>query len=126
MAQVAIVKSSDLSRENRWDAGFHIALSQLKTRVDELRDTYSADEAIAILDRVSFADKAPLRVLARTGSANAWSQSMLTSVVKEYPHLSLALVEVNLQSAIARVTEVIERNESYLDALLSIQSNAAE
>ncbi len=126
MAQVAVVKASDLSRENRWDAGFHIALAKVRDRVEELKAKYTAEECREKLHALSFADKSPLRVLSRTGSINTWSDRALTSVVKEYPHLSMAIMEQNLSTAIKRVNEVISRNEKYRDALLDLQSGAGE
>src|SRR3546814_13513008 len=61
--KVAIVKSSDLG--NRWDAGFHIALDEVRDRVAVLKTMLTVQEARKRLAKFSLTDKKPLLVLAR-------------------------------------------------------------
>lgn len=123
--KVAVVSLSDLARENRWDAGFHIALDEVRNRVDALRATVSGDEAISRLTKFSLADKKPLLVLARGNNRHLNSQTIAT-IVNEYPHLSLAIMEQNLQPVIDKLRAQIEENEASLDDLLALQAASKE
>lgn len=51
----AVVKMSDLTRENRWDAGFHLALVKFKDRIAALQSSISAEEAMKRLSKVPLA-----------------------------------------------------------------------
>jgi hypothetical protein len=123
--KVAVISFSDLAKENRWDAGFHIALDEVRGRVDALKATVSADEAISRLAKFSLADKKPLLVLARGSNRHLNSQT-ITTIVNEYPHLSLAIMEQNLQPVIDKLRAQIEKNEASLDDLLALQAASKE
>jgi hypothetical protein len=122
--KVAIVKSSDLAREGRWDAGFHIALHEVRDRVDALKAILTAEEAIEKLEGVALADKAPLLVLARGNKA--LNSENMQRIVREYPHLSLALMEQNLEPAIARIRERLATDAQQLEHLLDLQAGRPE
>lgn len=123
--KIAIVKMSDLAREGRWDAGFHIALDEVKDRVESLKSSMSASEAISRLAKLSLTDKKPLLVLAR-GNTRHLNSATITTIVNEYPHLSLAIMESNLGPAIERMRAKIASDEAALDALLALQDSAKE
>ena len=122
--KVAIIKFSDLVREDRWDAPFHIALNEVRSRVEELKNTLTADEAIDKLNGIALADKAPLLVLARGNKA--LNSDNMQRIVQEYPHLSLALMEENLEPAIARIRERLATDAKQLQHLLDLQSAKSE
>jgi hypothetical protein len=61
-----IVKMSELG--DRWDAAFHIALSEVRDRVEQLRRNMSAEEAIQRLENLALRDKEPVLVLSRCGN----------------------------------------------------------
>src|SRR3546814_18023755 len=86
--KVAIVKSSDLG--NRWDAGFHIALDEVRDRVAVLKTMLTVQEARKRLAKFSLTDKKPLLVLAR-GTNRHLNSVTISKIVEEYPHLSLAI-----------------------------------
>src|SRR3546814_2210665 len=88
--KVAIVKSSDLG--NRWDAGFHIALDEVRDRVAVLKTMLTVQEARKRLAKFSLTDKKPLLVLAR-GTNRHLNSVTISKIVEEYPHLSLAIME---------------------------------
>lgn len=115
-APVAIVKLSDLTREGRMDAGFHIALSRLRGRIEELRAIYSAAEATRIVKSIPLGDKAAMKVLVR-GDRQILNSANADALAVEYPHMSLALIEhgsihnsdpqSGIKEAVARVSESI-------------------
>lgn len=118
--KIAVIKRSDLVREGRWDAGFHIAFQEVKERVAALRGALAPEEAIARLAILSLSDKQPLLVLAR-GTNRHLNSATIAKIVDEYPHLALAIIEKNLQPAIDRMRAKIETDQSCLDALLALQ-----
>ena len=117
----AIIKSSVLARENRWDAGFHLALDEVKDRVEELRRLVSSEEAISKLSTIPLSAKAPLLVLMRGGN-RLLSDVGVRRVAREYPHLSLAIMEKNLQPAIEKIRARIAADSQKLQHLLAIQT----
>ncbi len=128
-APVAIVKLSDLTREGRMDAGFHIALSRLRGRIEELRAIYSAAEATRIVKSIPLCDKAAMKVLVR-GDRQILNSANADALAVEYPHMSLALIEhgsihnsdpqSGIKEAVARVSESIAQQQQLLETLLSI------
>jgi hypothetical protein len=123
--KVAIVKASELVTQGRWDAGFHIALDEVRDRVAVLKTMLTHREAVSRLAKFSLTDKKPLLVLAR-GSNRHLNSATITKIVDEYPHLSLAIMERNLQPAIDRMRAKIEEDEAHLDALLALQNSDLE
>lgn len=121
--KVAIIKSSELIREGRWDADFHIALDEVKERVAALKLNLSPEEARIRLSSIALSDKKPLLVLAR-GTNRHLNTATVDKIVDEYPHLSLAIMELNVQPAIEKMRVKIDEDQSYLDALLALQSTA--
>src|SRR3546814_19753421 len=93
--KVAIVKSSDLG--NRWDAGFHIALDEVRDRVAVLKTMLTVQEARKRLAIFSLTDKKPLLVLAR-GTNRHLNSVTISKIVEEYPHLSIAIMEQKRRS----------------------------
>lgn len=123
--KTAIIKASELVAEGRWDAGFHIALSEVRDRVTTLKTMLTAQEALKRLAKFSLTDKKPLLVLAR-GTNRHLNSATITKIVEEYPHLSLAIMEQNLQPAIDRMRAKLEEDQAALDALLALQNSKPE
>lgn len=116
MPKIAVVKSSELG--NRWDAGFHVALQEVQTRVEDLRRTLSEDEVRRRLSLFSPAEKAPLHVLSR--GEGRLDRPAIGRIERDYPYLSLAIMERNLAPAMAKLRERIGRDQARLEALLEI------
>lgn len=115
--KIAIVKSSDLGKYNRMDAEFFIALEQVKARYLQLQQSMTAEEATAILHKMRPKDLAPCLVLAR---GTFVGKTKLEAVIREYPHLALALVEPTLETVVASINDEIQRNKEYLELLTRI------
>lgn len=117
MPKMAVVSLAQLG--DRWDADFHIALDQLRARVEQLRDQLPESEARRRLAGVALPDKAPLLVLAR-GSMAGLSQASVERIERSYPHFAIALLERDMARAVARIQEQIQRDQSYLNALMQL------
>lgn len=114
MAAHTIVKWSQLG--NRMDSQFHNALSSLRDRVDALKEGMTVEQAMELLARIPAIDKRCLQVLRR-------GESGLQRSEREYPHLSVALVEANAAEGIQRITARIAEDAGALDALLSLDAS---
>ncbi len=119
--KIAIVKASDLG--DRMDAGFHVALAEVRDRVRELEALYPGPEGHREIRRrlgeLAFTDKGALAVLAR-GNLARFNEKAATRVIRDYPYLSFALVEKALDAAVQRIRERIAGDEKYLRALLDL------
>lgn len=116
---VVVVRSSALG--GRWDAGFHVALSQLGARVDELRLAVPAEEAVRRLSLVSLQDKSAMSVLLRgTRGTRRLDAASAKVLAEEYPHLALALVERGSADAVERIRGEIEKSRQALETLLAL------
>lgn len=120
----AIVKSSVLSQENRWDAGFHITLHELRGRLEQLRASMSAERARELLDKIPLGKKRPLLVLGRGGHRGpVMGRETIDRIEKEYPHLSLAVMEPEFTRILDQAREDVLRYQRIADEL---QKMAAE
>lgn len=109
---------SDVVRENRMDAGFHLALKSVETEVARLREHYTDAQAKHIVDSMGFDDKRRIAVLMRGNIA--FNDAASRKITTEYPHLSLALVASHLDEAIAKVSDRIAADRTRLDELLEL------
>jgi len=125
MAQIAIVRSSDLISHGRWDAGFHIALAELREAIAVLRERYDDEAATEMVDGLPLRDKTGLEVL-RTGShRRGMNAAEAQDIARRYPHLSLALVARDAEASVARVRQEIARNEDALARLTELSESGA-
>lgn len=115
--KTATVKLSELG--DRMDAGFHVEAAHLRDRVAELRDAMTEDEAVERLSAFRHADLKPLECLMR-GRMRAASGADVSRVVRDHPHLSLAIMERNVEPAIARLRERIASDSRALETLLDM------
>lgn len=94
-AQFAIINSSELFKQGRWDAGFHLLNKEYAERAAVLAVTMSKDEVVALLsddDAVPTAVLQHLAPLVRGGYGTP-SRDQILKAVNEYPFLSLAIVK---------------------------------
>ena len=130
--KIAIVKSSELQKHGRWDAGFHIAAQELAGRVDEITRTLAPDassdedaqrlageKARLLLGELRLEQKKPLLILSR-GTNPKPDAATLDRVIGEYPVLSLALLDREMSRAVEEVRAQITEDEAYLERLLEI------
>ena len=117
--KTAIVTASRLTAANRWDAGFHIAEAEHGRRAAELSGTVSAEEARARIARIPAHLLKFLAPLSRKNGRET-TREAIEAIAKEYPHLSLALVESNMESIRQSLTDeaaVLQRRIDDLGAL---------
>lgn len=123
MAQIAIVRRSDLMAHGRWDAGFHIALTELRGAIDVLRERYSDEAATEMVDGLPLPDKTGLEVL-RTGShRRGMNAAEAREIARRYPHLSLALVARDAEASVSRIREEIARRQDALARLTELSDS---
>lgn len=109
---------SDLVREDRMDAGFHIALKSVETEVARLREHYTDTQAKHIVDSMGFDDKRRISVLMRGNSP--FNAAAAAKVTTEYPHLSLALLASQLVDAVERISQRIAADQARLEELIAV------
>lgn len=97
---------SDISREGRMDAGFHLVAQQHAETVAKLRRSMSEDEArdvvLGLPNSVltkKMEGRSVLDGLVR-GSTPRFGLRELKGVIAEYPHLTLAILSQHLDDAI--------------------------
>jgi hypothetical protein len=123
MARFAVVQFSELG--DRWDAGFHITRGEHKARTAELVAAVTAEDCIARIAKLDFEDKKPLAVLMR-GSQTYLTNEKLMHAAKQYPHLSLAILEATLPAMKARAQAEVVKAMAVLDAIdLLVEPSAA-
>lgn len=110
------VSSADLTTTGRWDFGFHALRQAHKARADELSSRFTADEVREMLAPISLEDLAALAPLTR-GSADRINRDKANVLIKEYPHLALAAVLANVESAQQRSNEAIAAAHRYKNVL---------
>lgn len=116
----ATIRLSDIMREGRMDAGFHIALATLKGRIEELRKSHSEDEAVAAIAAMPLHALSGMSVLSRGSMPRGLNRTSADELAREYPHLSLALVVKDSEDAIARIRERIAQDERALQILIDL------
>jgi hypothetical protein len=116
MAQFGVISSRVIQEEQRWDAGFHLILERLRPRVEVLQKAITVADAQARLSSLPLPHKRCLIKLAR-GGTDAVSDERIDRVIKEYPHLSLALIEEQRDQLSAEVKAEIGDLQAGLDAL---------
>lgn len=114
------IRLSDVMREARMDAPFHIALATLKGRIDELRTIYSDDEAVALIGAMPLHALTGMSVLSRGSMPRGLNRGSADELAREYPHLSLAIVEKDSEAAIARIRARIAQDENALALLIDL------
>lgn len=119
----AVVSSSQLTRFNRWDAGFHLLFQEYGDRAEALSVTMEEAEVLDLLADSNSIPKQLLEFLApltRGSQIKTPSREQLFGAVKEYPFLSLAIVmdkapgllearKLELAQQIKKLDSVIQR-----------------
>jgi len=122
--KTVIVKSKDISKFQRLDAGFFITLNKFKDEVAKLKLLHTKDEVIELLNRVEDKDKKCLSLIGTGYSLN------IEKISKDYPFLSLVLVKAELLRKIDLGTSKIEtmrikinKDQEYLEFLSKIENS---
>jgi hypothetical protein len=131
--KVAIVNSSELVKEKRWDAGFYFALDPVRARVQQLMELYPRIQTESgrttnpeILDRLAKfkpTQKAVLLVLSRRHRPKCDADTF-GAIEKEYPYVSLALLEASIDKIIDDIKQSIEQQTNDLRNLTEIEDKA--
>lgn len=109
---------SDVVREQRMDAAFHIALARVANQVDHLRRHYSIEDVECFFEILRPGDLMGLQVL-------DWGQDKHCPkiIAEKYPFISMALVlSGELKDAITRAKRIIISEQTYLDQLVELEA----
>lgn len=89
-----IIMSSELAKNGRWDAGFHLLNAEYAERAAALAVTMRPEEVVALLSDDQAIPTQVLQLLAplTRGNAKPGREQLLKAVV-EYPFLSLAIIK---------------------------------
>lgn len=121
--QCVIRRASDLRREGRWDAEFHVAADEAAPAVEALKIRYSAEAAIEMVDALPLSERKALEVL-RIGVRRPLGNEEAMKITRRYPHLSLALVMRDADDAIVRLRRRIESDSAALERIKAISEIA--
>jgi HAMP domain-containing protein len=130
--KIAIVKASELAKENRWDASFHVANAHHAESVTKLKAKLSVKEALDIVSDKELFDMpvlGVLRPLLRGAQSNPGRREFLAAA-KEYPYLALALLleaapsvlEKKLTEAQARLNRLERYRDNFTQAVLALEA----
>lgn len=109
--KLAIVKSSDLGRANRWDAPFHVLNDEHRARAEELAQTMSLAEVAKLLRGLTPAQRQSIIPLGRGQNPK------IRDIIAEYPYLALAIIEANPAEIAADIDRQIEELEGKIAIL---------
>lgn len=105
--KVGTMRLSDIVREDRMDAGFHLAAQEHAATVASLREELTEDQArdvvLGLPNSVltkKIDGRSVLASLMR-GSSTRRGVTEVRKVIAEYPHLTLAILSQHLDEAIA-------------------------
>lgn len=121
--KVGIVRASDLVRESRWDAGFHIARSELDGAMTDLARRYTDEQAIEIVDGLPLSEKAALEALRMGSRRRAMGRDEARTLTRRYPHLALALVARDADASILRIRQQIATGREALERMIELSEN---
>lgn len=95
MAEMAIISSSDLTKYDRMDAGFHILRKKHEVKASRLEKsmdkTSATDLAVKLLKKVPAEYRKNINPLVRIGTHRAPDIQSQERAVREYPYLTLAI-----------------------------------
>lgn len=122
--KTAIVTASALVAANRMDAGFHIIQSEHGGRAAELAAAMTAEEARSRIGQVPAHLLGFLAPLSRRG-AKSLDRDGIDAIAKEYPHLSLALIEANGPAMAKRLADDAQDLQRRINDLGSLSARVA-
>lgn len=124
MTRIAIVMASELSRHQRMDAPFHIAVSRTREAVETLKARHTEAEAIEMLDQLDVQSLAAIAPLLRGGSSpRTPDREQYQRAVRDYPHIALALVREDAARHAERIRRDIAEGERRLMNIESIMGD---
>lgn len=110
----AVVKSSEMFANNRWDAEFHIINQEYAARAKELESKIDAKEVFDLLSDSSTIPIEVLRLITPLSrskrSQQGFTRDQLLDAVKEYPHLALAIIKDQGSSIIEQKQQELEES----------------
>ena len=130
--QTGVMRLSDLVREDRMDAGFHLAARKHAGAVTELRTVMSDDEArdiaLGLPDSVITRKVDGIAVLEplTRGSMTRTSLKDLKRTISEYPHLSLVMLSQHLDEAMAEARTQITQIEGSIASMRKVTDVAGK
>lgn len=116
------VRLSDVIREQRMDAEFHLEVSRLAIEIDSIRRKNTAAELLTALTVMSREDLQVVSVL-------RWGSSVrdVYAIVKRYPFACMALIHDNeLKYAVIRAKQRIKVEKKYLAELELLEKFTTE
>lgn len=105
MVCYCVVKSSELSKWNRMDPRFFVALRSVEARYLEVKASIALEEIQRRLSLLTPKEKEPCLVLAR----GQGGPSALGAVEKEYPFLAWAIIEPTLETVYQQQVNALEQ-----------------
>lgn len=118
MTQQPRIMASDVMKYGRMDGAFHLARMRVADLTRHLEEEHTADQAAALLEGLDLESLKPLTPLLR--SAQRADRESMGKVIREYPHIALALVQERIHDAIASKADEIGRHEASMDRLRAL------
>lgn len=113
------IPQAQVSKYNRMDAGFHIALKEVidNGMLDKAEASFSADEAVTALGLLSPSQLQAVTKDLVTGSVT--NSKSVEMAVNKYPHIALAIALTNfdLTAELLKEKESIESKISRLESV---------
>ena len=118
MTGFTAIRSSDVAKYGRMDAGFHMARSRVATLTAHLETQHTADEAITLMQGLEADALQPLAPLLR-GTQRVTAVTA-AKAMEDYPHIALALIQESIHASIEAKSAEIGRHEQALDRLKAL------
>lgn len=118
--KTTIVNAAAVSKYNRMDAEFHIAVQPVESAAEECAKVRTSDEISQLLSKLDINELKALVPLLR-GSLDASRKSNLLKAVAEYPFISFVLVQQSLEMSIARARRVVAEQQNHVALLETLR-----
>lgn len=117
--KTGIVNSSQLAKHNRWDARFHLMLSEISDQVEKAKRNIDRRYVLQFLAALRAEHLSAVDVLAR-GSYPVGKPAR-RAMCEEYPYISFVLVYLSLGDIRKEVLQQITDNKRYLDKIKAME-----
>ena len=118
------VSSSDLTKHDRWDYGFHALREAHEKQAEQLESRFTTDEVREMLRPIALQDLAVLVPLSRSRLGRLTTEKAQV-VIRDYPYLALAAVLSHVDGAMQRSNEAIATAHRYKDDLNDLVARTA-
>ena len=109
--------SSILTKYDRWDAEFHIAIGSIVRELELVRRTMDEETIVTILKQIRTEDMEVIDVLSR-GSNHPDRRY----ICKKYPFIAYTLMQNKISDTIAKLRDKIKSDQEYLELLVALES----